>query len=91
MQREEYIKLDERILKFLPARRKRSHKGTYGKILCVAGSRNMAGAAYLCAKSAYAMGAGLVKILTVEENRQMLQQLLPEILWRMVQRRLMNK
>ncbi|MEZ3505119.1 MAG: NAD(P)H-hydrate dehydratase [Lachnospiraceae bacterium] len=78
MQREEYIKLDERILKFLPARRKRSHKGTYGKILCVAGSRNMAGAAYLCAYAAYRCGAGLVRVLTPEENRVILQSLLPE-------------
>ncbi len=38
----------------------------------------MGRSAYLCAKSAYAMGAGLVKILTAEENRQLLQQLLPE-------------
>ncbi len=78
MQREEYIKLDGRILKFLPVRRKRSHKGTYGKILCVAGSRNMAGAAYLCAYAAYRCGAGLVRVLTPEENRVILQSLLPE-------------
>src|SRR5699024_11979738 len=34
--------------------------------------------AYLSALAAYRMGAGLVKILTVQENRPVLQQLLPE-------------
>ena len=38
----------------------------------------MSGAAYLCALAAYRAGAGLVKILTVEENREILHQLLPE-------------
>ena len=38
----------------------------------------MCGAAYLSALAAYRTGAGLVKILTVEENRQALKTLLPE-------------
>ena len=46
--------------------------------LVVAGSADMSGAAYLCAKAAYSMGAGLVKIMTPQENRQILQTLLPE-------------
>lgn len=78
MQGKEYIELDEKILQFLPVRRKRSNKGTYGKILCIAGSVNMAGAAYLCAYAAYRSGAGLVRILTPEENRVILQSLIPE-------------
>lgn len=56
----------------------RSNKGTYGKLLIIAGTVNMAGAAYLCAKSAYRMGCGLVKIVTSEENRNALQTLIPE-------------
>ena len=65
-------------LKLLPGRPAYSNKGTFGHVLIAAGSKNMSGAAYLCAKAAYRCGAGLVKILTVEENREILQQLLPE-------------
>lgn len=65
-------------LKRIPERPAYSNKGTFGKVLVVAGSADMSGAAYLCAKAAYSMGAGLVKIMTPQENRQILQTLLPE-------------
>ena len=66
------------IPKLLPERKADSHKGSYGKVLMVTGSSGMAGAAYLSAKAAYAVGAGLVQIYTAQENRAILQQLLPE-------------
>ena len=62
----------------LPKRPSGSNKGTFGKVLIVAGSAGMAGAAYLSGLAAYRTGAGLVRLLTVEENRQILQTLLPE-------------
>lgn len=62
----------------LPQRRADSHKGTYGHVLIIAGSKNMAGAAYFSAFAAYRMGAGLVTVYTPESNRLILQQLLPE-------------
>lgn len=62
----------------LPKRNPYSNKGTYGKVLIIAGSENMCGAAYLSAKAAYRMGTGLVRILTVKENRVILQTLIPE-------------
>lgn len=65
-------------LKRIPGRRAYSNKGTFGKVLIVAGSRNMCGAAYLSALAAYRTGAGLVRLLTVEDNREILQQRLPE-------------
>lgn len=37
-----------------------SNKGTYGRLLCVCGSRNMQGAAVLCTNAAIKSGAGLV-------------------------------
>lgn len=64
----------------LPARPEYSNKGTYGKVLVIAGSVNMSGACFLSAKAAYRTGAGLVKVLTVKENRSALQALLPEAL-----------
>lgn len=62
----------------LPKRAADSNKGTYGKVLCITGSKGMSGAAYLSAKAAYLSGAGLVQIYTEESNRIILQQLLPE-------------
>ena len=71
-----YEKEDLRTL--LPERRPDANKGTYGKVLMITGSKGMAGAAYLSAKAAYSVGAGLVQIYTDEANRIVLQQLLPE-------------
>ena len=62
----------------LPKREAHSNKGTFGKLLIIAGSLNMAGAAILCAKAAYRMGVGLVKVFTVEENRIVIQSAVPE-------------
>lgn len=61
-----------------PKRNENSHKGSYGKVLLIVGSSGMSGAAYLCAKAAYAVGAGLVQIYTHEDNRIILQEMLPE-------------
>lgn len=36
------------------------HKGTYGKVLTICGSRNMPGCVYLCNQAAVEIGAGLV-------------------------------
>ncbi len=46
----------------LPRRAADGHKGTYGKVLVVAGSRGMAGAAVLAGRGALRGGAGLVQI-----------------------------
>lgn len=64
--------------KMLPKRKPNTHKGSYGKVLMITGSRGMAGAACLSAQAAYVCGAGLVRIYTDETNRAILQQLLPE-------------
>ena len=64
--------------KMLPKRPENSNKGTYGRLLIIAGSKGMAGAAYLNAYAAYMTGAGLVRIYTSADNREILQTLLPE-------------
>ena len=65
-------------LSMVPKRKPYSNKGSYGKVLVIGGSSNMNGAAYLSAKSAYRMGAGLVYVYTLENNRDIMQTLLPE-------------
>ncbi len=62
----------------LPARREDSNKGSYGRLLIIAGSKGMSGACYLNAYAAYSAGAGLVRVYTEESNRIIIQQLLPE-------------
>jgi NAD(P)H-hydrate epimerase len=47
--------------KLLP-RAHAGHKGTYGKVLVVAGSRGMSGGAVLCAHAALRSGAGVVQL-----------------------------
>ncbi len=68
-------------LRKIPARRSDSNKGTYGKILVAAGSEGMCGAAFLAALAAYRSGAGLVRILTPQSNRRIVQSLLPEAIF----------
>lgn len=62
-------------------RKRHSHKGTYGRVLVIAGSRTMSGAAYFSAMAAYRMGAGLVKIVSEVHNEGVLRTLLPEALF----------
>jgi NAD(P)H-hydrate epimerase len=68
-------------LVLLPKRRRDGHKGTFGKVLIIAGSEGMSGAAYLSAKACLRMGAGMVKVLTSGKNREIIQTLLPEALY----------
>ena len=65
-------------IKRLPPRADNGHKGTFGKVLIIAGSKNMAGAAVFSAESAYRTGCGLVEVFTVEENRVIVQEQIPE-------------
>lgn len=66
---------------FLPCRPARSHKGSFGKVLVVAGSEKMSGACYLAAKAAYRVGAGLVRVVSSADNREILLSSLPEMLF----------
>jgi len=50
----------------LPARRRETHKGELGRVLVIAGSRGMVGAACLAAEAALRAGAGLVKAAVPE-------------------------
>lgn len=65
-------------LKFIPNRPNYSNKGTYGKILIIAGSKDISGAACLCAEAAFRVGAGMVRVFTHQDNRYIIQKLVPE-------------
>ena len=69
---------DEDIKKMLPVRVPDSHKGTYGRLLVVAGSEGMFGASYFSSLSAYRSGAGLVEVFTSDGNVPLIQTKLPE-------------
>lgn len=56
------------------------NKGTFGKVLIVAGSREVSGAATLCAEAALRAGAGMVKLFSAAENKAVIQHHLPEAL-----------
>ncbi len=62
-----YIELcAELIRNILPVRTLDSNKGSYGKVLNIAGSLNYQGAAYLSSVSSLKVGAGLVSLATIE-------------------------
>lgn len=62
----------------LMERRKDSHKGDFGRVLVVAGSVGMAGAALMCGKAAIRSGAGMVRFAVPEELFTILQIGVPE-------------
>lgn len=62
----------------VPERVQDSHKGTYGKVLCVAGSSRFRGAAALCTEGALRSGCGIVTLATVEPVFASVQPRMPE-------------
>lgn len=62
----------------VPERVQDSHKGTYGKVLCVAGSSHFRGAAALCTEGALRSGCGIVTLATVEPVFASVQPRMPE-------------
>lgn len=74
-----YHKIIEKNFKeLLPKRKANSHKGSFGKVLIISGSKNMMGAAILAAKAAYKSGCGIVKVLTEEGNESSIYSSIPE-------------
>lgn len=71
---------DEIAVTFLPARAKDVHKGNCGKILVVAGSRGMTGAACLASMSALKVGAGLVTLAVPESLNDLYEVKLTEVM-----------
>ena len=65
---------------WVPPRPPASHKGTYGRVLVVAGSTGMTGAAALASEAALRAGAGLVTLATPKHLNPILEGLLPEVM-----------
>ncbi len=64
----------------LPAYLGNEHKGSCGKVLIVAGSREYTGAAYLTAEACVNSGAGLTYLLVPDEIRPIMQSKLNEVI-----------
>ena len=56
------------------------HKGTYGHVLCLAGSPGKVGAGLLCARAALRAGAGLVTLAVPPEARAAAEGRVPEVM-----------
>ncbi len=59
---DEFMTGDESVRKALPKRMKNSHKGDYGKLCVLAGSKGLSGAACFATLAAIKTGAGLVTL-----------------------------
>lgn len=62
----------------IPTRKNYSNKGTYGKVLIIAGSKDISGAAVLSTLAAFKTGAGMVRVFTHENNRNIIGKIIPE-------------
>ncbi len=65
-------------LSLIPKRRRYSNKSSYGRVLVIAGSEDMSGAALLCARAAYKSGCGIVEVFTHESIAPVIRASLPE-------------
>lgn len=65
---------------WMPKRPEDSHKGTYGHVLILAGSKGMMGAALLCARAAVRSGCGLTTLAVPESQQAVAAAALPEVM-----------
>nr|QGT50843.1 hypothetical protein Elusimicrob2101_1060 [uncultured Elusimicrobia bacterium] len=70
----------EQVRSLWPVRPADANKGSFGRVLVVAGSRTMCGAGFLCAKSALLAGAGLVFWALPASMQSVFAAALPEVI-----------
>lgn len=73
-----YIYDDDHNSKIDIGRNPEGNKGTFGKVLLIAGREDMSGACVLAAKSALRSGCGMVSVITEEANRNVMIAAMPE-------------
>lgn len=73
-------KTDDTVKAFL-SRSQNSHKGSFGKVLLMAGSAGMPGAALLAGEAVLRSGAGMLQIVSPPENREIMITRLPEAMY----------
>ena len=73
-----FVAYDNSDIKQAVIRKSHSNKGTYGKVLVIAGSETIYGAAFFSSMAALKTGCGLVRIITHKNNRDILYNMIPE-------------
>lgn len=63
-----------------PRRPRDAHKGSYGHVLCIGGSKGFSGAITMAAKAALRSGAGLVSALVPESIHPLVASVVPEVM-----------
>lgn len=67
--------------RWLPERPRNAHKGTFGRLVVIAGSINYPGAAALAGKAAYRVGTGLVTLAVPANIQALITAQIPEVTW----------
>lgn len=76
-----YMLDEDFALEYLPKRPSNSNKGTFGKLLCIAGSEKFRGAAHLSVEAALRSGVGRVTFLGAKSLVDELSQKYPEVVY----------
>jgi len=72
--------MKKRSLKKLPPRKRATHKGDYGHVFVLAGSKGLTGAAYLTSQAALLSGSGLVTLGIPESLNPVMARKLTEVM-----------
>ncbi|MCM8783541.1 MAG: NAD(P)H-hydrate dehydratase [Candidatus Omnitrophica bacterium] len=72
--------IKKEMVKFLPQRNQDTHKGDYGHVFVLAGSKGLTGAATLCSLAVLRVGAGLVTLGIPESLNPILEIKLTEVM-----------
>ncbi|MBI4971739.1 MAG: NAD(P)H-hydrate dehydratase [Candidatus Omnitrophica bacterium] len=76
----DFAKTVQEFQKAFPAREKAAHKGDFGRVFILAGSRGLVGAGLLAGIGALRSGAGLISLGTPEECAGMILAKIPEVM-----------